>query len=49
MLYDTDNSSDETQTGSSEIDDDIEILLLDTTYPQSWTWTPSQPPRYRGN
>ena len=30
MLYDTDNSSDETQTGSSESDDDIETLLLDT-------------------
>ena len=35
--------------GSSESDDDMEILLLDTTYSQSWTWTPSQPPRYRGN
>ena len=30
MLYDTDNSSDETQAGSSESDDDIETLLLDT-------------------
>ena len=30
MLYDTDNSADETQAGSSESDDDIEILLLDT-------------------
>ena len=49
MLYDTDNSSDETQAGSSESDDDMEILLLDTTYSQSWTWTQSQPPRYRGN
>ena len=28
MLYDTDNSSDKTQTGSSENDDDIKILLL---------------------